>query len=211
MNISTKQKATIVDEANKILYGHGYAIINTLPSGMHGVLLGCVDIDTGDLYEDPAKFPLELAIAVNEANTMEIILNGSDVISCDYKESDIEEQYEYQVFGWAEELETIWGLASRSANISLKQIRMAITSAYESGGSAVLQVIRNTRMNPTLDNINVRSVEVFMSACEQLKDEGFEVANLVVSKPIPRTKQTTTLSYAVSPTKYCNMKVRGEV
>ena len=157
------------------------------------------------------EFPLELAIAIKEVDTMYIELSGRDVINCEYKESDIEEQYEYQVFGWAEELENIWGLASRSANISLKQIRMAIMSASESGGNSALQIIRSTHSNPVLDSIVVRSAEGFMNTCDKLKEEGYEVANLVVNKPIPRTKQTTTLSYAINPAKYCGMKVRGEL
>lgn len=198
----------VAEEANKILNRHGYEIINIAPEGSRWVEMSYIDVVTKDLYDKPSEFPLELQIGLQQVDSMIIEIDEETVTRCEHSEEDIDSEFEYQTYGWAEELLNMWGLAARSANISLKQLRIAISSVAGIVGGATIQCIRNNTSAPKLEAIPVKNLEHFMITCEALDAEGIEVINLVINKPIPRTKTVTTLSYPLTVTKYVNMKTR---
>lgn len=200
----------VSEEVNKILGKHGFELISAVPAGSLDLNMAYLDVDTQELYDNPKDYPLELQIALKEADSLDILIEDEEVIRTNYRELDMEEEYKYQTFGWAEELLNIWGLASRAANISLKQIRVAIQSVSNVPNAAHIQAIKDVDRCPRLENIPIRTIEEFMTACEELDEEQIEVVNVVVNKPVPRSKLNIPISYAINPGKYVNMKLRGE-
>ncbi len=199
----------VAKEINEILSRYGYTMLSAVPPGSLDIDMVYMDVVSQDIYELPSAYPMELQIALQEVNSLSVEIENNRVINTDFKSLDMEEAYRYETFGWSEELLSMWRLASRAANISLKQIRIAIASVEGVHGAAFIQVIKSAATDPKFEVIPLRSIEDFMSACSDLDDLDVDVINVVINKPIPKTKSIIPITYAVNPSKYIGMSMRG--
>jgi hypothetical protein len=205
---SVSRFGIVAQEINRILYRHGYEMISAVPKGSLEMDMAYIDIDSQELFDNPAGYPLELQMGLYEVDTLDIEIEDDEIVRSEFKELDMDAEFHYQTFGWAEELLAMWRLASRASNISLKQIRIALNSVAGIHNSAHIQFIKDSDTNPKLETLILKTVDGFMSACEDMDELGVDVANVLINKPIPRSKSTIPISYTINPSKYINMKVR---